>query len=88
MKYTYVKSWKGEKLDSEAVIYGPTLTTNGFGSYGISHLSIVEVCLGHLQGITVKKESIFWECNNCEQFNHYKQIVCSKCGQTLAGRDK
>lgn len=81
-----IKSWKAQNKESSEPIHGITLTTNGFGEYRISNLDPTYVVLNHIEGIPVKKETLYWECNRCYNFNHYTKIICDCCGGKIAGR--
>lgn len=81
MKTTYPIKWKGTHVNGN-MIEGKTLTTRGHFTYGISSDSIYDVVLNHLNGIDVKKDSIYWMCRECYEWNYYKEIIC-KCGCIL-----
>ena len=83
MKTTNPIAWKAHSLDSGEIIEGSTLTTDGCGNYGISFMSRVQCALSHSEGYPIKPDTVYWQCGECKEWNHRKEIKCKGCEAVL-----
>lgn len=75
--------WKAEDFEDNFIVSGKALVMH-FNEYYISPFSYSYTCISRCAGRKVKKDTIFWKCENCNEWNHYKQIKCENCKATLS----